>query len=139
MKLQTAMLSSNNFSEKYRIYYEDTDAGGVVYYANYLKFFERARTDFLRAKEILQSEMLKNENLIFVVKSCNVEYIRPARLDDIVEVSVKIKEFSTASIIMQQEMKRGEELVSKLEVVIVSIDATSFKPKRIPDFVKNQF
>lgn len=131
------MSSLNKFS--YRIYYEDTDAGGVVYYANYLKFFERARTDFLRVKEISQSDLMKNENLVFVVKSCKIDYIRPAKLDDIVEVFVEVKEFSATSILMHQEMKRAGEMLSTLDVQIVCVDAISFKPKRIPENIKNLF
>ena len=82
------MQKLNNFSTKYRVYYEDTDAGGVVYYANYLKFFERARTDFLRALNISQNELLQSEKLIFVVRRCEIDYVSPAKLDDLVEVYV---------------------------------------------------
>lgn len=120
----------NKFS--YRVYYEDTDAGGVVYYANYLKFFERARTDFLRALGISQSDLAKESGLVFVVRKCSAEYISPAKLDDVLEVSVEIKNISAASILMQQEAKKSGVLSSRLEVEIVCIDNVSFKPKRIP-------
>ena len=86
---------THNFT--YRIYYEDTDAGGVVYYANYLKFFERARTDFLRTLEISQSDLAQKENLVFVVRKCEIDYLTPARLDDLVNVSVKIKEITSST------------------------------------------
>ena len=82
-QIATSMLTTsllNNFN--YRVYYEDTDCGGVVYYANYLKFFERARTDFLRLLGISQSELVTKENLIFVVKRCEIDYIFSAKLDD---------------------------------------------------------
>ena len=71
----------------YRIYFEDTDAGGIVYYANYLKFYERARTDFLRARGISQQKLAKEENIGFVVRRCEIEYISPAILDNEIEVS----------------------------------------------------
>jgi acyl-CoA thioester hydrolase len=116
----------------YRIYYEDTDAGGVVYYANYLKFFERARTDFLRQKGISQSELAKNEGLIFVVRRCEIDYVLAAKLDDEVEVSVAIKERRAASLVMTQEMKNASRVLSRLQVEVACIDATTFKPKKIP-------
>ena len=89
MKHRTVLLMLNNFS--YRVYYEDTDAGGVVYYANYLKFFERARTDFLRTLGISQSDLATKEGLVFVVRKCVIDYISPAKLDNILEVSVEVK------------------------------------------------
>ena len=120
----------NNFS--YRVYYEDTDAGGVVYYANYLKFFERARTDFLRTLGISQSDLATKEGLVFVVRKCVIEYISPARLDDVLEVSVEVKNISAATILMQQEATKFGVISSRLEVEIVCVDNLSFKPKKIP-------
>ena len=102
-----------------RVYYEDTDAGGVVYYANYLKFFERCRTDFLRAKGISQNDLAQKEGVVFVVKKCNIDYIRPAKLDDLIQVSVKVKEVKSASIIMDQEVSLNGETLATLEVLIV--------------------
>ena len=120
----------NNFS--YRVYYEDTDAGGVVYYANYLKFFERARTDFLRTLGISQSILATKEGLVFVVKKCVIDYISPAKLDDILEVSVEVKNISAATILMRQEAIKFGVILSRLEVEIVCVDSLSFKPKKIP-------
>ena len=120
----------------YRVYYEDTDAGGVVYYANYLKFFERARTDFLRKISIIQSELLAKENIIFVVKQCHIKYISPAKLDDILEISVAVKNITAASFLLEQEAKKSKNLLSNFEVEIVCIDATSFKPKKIPQAIR---
>ncbi len=127
----------NKFS--YRVYYEDTDAGGVVYYANYLKFFERARTDFLRALGISQSDLAEKEGLVFVVRKCAIDYISPAKLDDVLDVSVEIKNISAASILMQQEAKKSAVLSSRLEVEIVCVDSVSFKPKKIPQEIKILF
>ncbi len=129
MKLQIVM---QKFVEKYRIYYEDTDAGGVVYYANYLRFFERARTDFLRARGVSQNDLLAQENVAFVVKRCEIDYVRPAKLDDLIEVSVFVDEVRAASVAMLQEIVCEGVLLSKLKVEIVCVDAASFKPKKIP-------
>ena len=134
------MPMSNNILNKfsYRIYYEDTDAGGVVYYANYLKFYERARTDFLRKKDINQSLLLTEKNLCFVVKKCEIDYISPAKLDDLIEVSVEIEEISAATIIMNQIIFRNRKILSKLKVVIVCVNSNSFKPLRISEEIKNK-
>ena len=130
--LTTSLL--NNFN--YRVYYEDTDCGGVVYYANYLKFFERARTDFLRLLGISQSELVTKENLIFVVKRCEIDYIFSAKLDDVLEVKINIKKISAASIVIHQEMFVSNSVCCKLEVQIVCVNSLNFKPKKIPQNIK---
>ncbi len=134
MKLQIAlfMLTRNSDQFNYRIYYEDTDAGGVVYYANYLKFFERARTDFLRNIGISQAILAQIENIIFVVKRCTIEYHHPARLDDEINVSVKIKEIHKVSLTMTQEITKSAQLIAQLEVQIVCLNQQNFKPTRLP-------
>ncbi|MBP7709666.1 MAG: tol-pal system-associated acyl-CoA thioesterase [Rickettsiales bacterium] len=124
---------SNSFSAQYRIYYEDTDAGGIVYYANYLKFFERARTDFLRSLNIVQSELMAKENLVFVVRKCEVDYLTPARMDDLVEVSVAVTKINPASITMFQEMKKSDKVLSRLTVQIACVCANGIRPERIPN------
>lgn len=129
----------HNFSAQYRIYYEDTDAGGVVYYANYLKFFERARTDFLRHLQISQSDLAQKENLVFVVRRCEIDYLTPARLDDLIEVSVEIKEMRTASIVMFQKITKSGKILARLNVEIVCVSADEFKPNKIPQNIKNIF
>jgi acyl-CoA thioester hydrolase len=134
MKLQIVlfMLKKNSEQFNYRIYYEDTDAGGVVYYANYLKFFERARTDFLRSIGISQALLAQMENIIFVVKRCVIEYQYPARLDDEISVSVKIKEIHKVSLTMTQEITKSAQLIAQLEVQIVCLNQQNFKPTRLP-------
>jgi len=132
MKLRIVMSKPNNFSTQYRVYYEDTDSGGVVYYANYLKFFERARTDFLRTLNISQSDLAAKENLIFVVRKCEIEYVSPAKLDDLIDVSVEVTEVRSASISMHQEAKNSDKTLSRLDVEIVCVAADNFKPKKIP-------
>ncbi len=126
------MLKSDNFSATYRIYYEDTDAGGIVYYANYLKFFERARTDFLRHLGISQSEFAKKENMVFVVRKCNIAYLSPAKLDELIEVSVAVSEIRKASIVMKQVITRSNKILSRLEVEIVCVTLDQLLPMRIP-------
>jgi len=126
-----------NFSAKYRVYYEDTDAGGVMYYANYLKFFERARTDFLRDLGISQHELIEKEQTAFVVRRCEIDYLRPARLDDLIEVTVIIDKINAASIAMSQEIILEGGVLAKLKVEIVSVDTKSFKPKKITEILKN--
>lgn len=121
----------------YRVYYEDTDSGGVVYYANYLKFFERARTDYLRQFGISQNELSSRENIVFVVRRCEIDYLASARLDDLISVSVEIVDFKVASIAMNQEIFVANHLIAKLKVELVCIDKISFKPKKIPLTIKN--
>ena len=134
MKLQIVlfMLKKNSDQFNYRIYYEDTDAGGVVYYANYLKFFERARTDFLRNIGISQALLAQMENIIFVVKRCAIEYQYPARLDDEITVSVKVKEIHKVSLTMTQEIRKSAQPIAQLEVQIVCLNQQNFKPTKLP-------
>jgi acyl-CoA thioester hydrolase len=126
------MLKKNSDQFTYRIYYEDTDAIGVVYYANYLKFFERARTDFLRSLNISQQQLAKENQIVFVVKKCNIEYLSPAKLDDLINVSVKISEIKKISLLMHQTISVSNKIISVLEVEIVCLDSNNFKPTKIP-------
>ena len=125
----------NNF--KYRIYFEDTDAGGIVYYANYLKFYERARTDFLRAKGISQQKLAKEENIGFVVRRCEIEYLSPAILDDEIAVSVVIKEFSFTVIKIYQEIKIDKKILSTMNVDLACINLQKLKPHKISQNLKD--
>lgn len=128
------MLMLNKFS--YRVYYEDTDAGGVVYYANYLKFFERARTDLLRSLGIDQSQLLQEKQCCFVVRKCEIEYIKPAKLDDLIDVDVKISKLNGPRIVMDQTISKNNEPLSKLKVDIIFVNSENFRPKRISDDLK---
>ena len=125
----------NNFN--YRIYFEDTDAGGIVYYANYLKFYERARTDFLRARGISQQKLAKEENIGFVVRRCEIEYLSPAILDNEIEVSVEIKEFSFTIIKIYQEIKIDKKILSTLNVDLACINLQKLKPHKISQNLKD--
>lgn len=105
-----------------RVYYEDTDAGGIVYYANYLKFAERARTEFLRAVGFNQQPGLAaDERAGFVVRHCEIDYKAPAVLDDLLEVSCEVKEFGGASAVICQEIVRNGQVLVSLEVKVVYV------------------
>jgi acyl-CoA thioester hydrolase len=122
-----------------RIYYEDTDTGGVVYYANYLKFFERARTEWLRSAGISQQLMIEQENVMFVVKSTAIDYHAPAKLDDAVEISLTAEKLGRASVNFSQAAWRigdaGSELLCFGQIRIGCIDAVSLRPTAIPAIV----
>ncbi len=135
MKLQIVFVMSK-FSAKYRIYWEDTDSQGVVYYANYLKFAERARTDFLRNLGLVQSELKLKEELFFVVRKCEIEYCLSAKIDDLIEVSAEVVEIGNSSLKMRQICTKDEKELTKIEVQIVCIDCVSMRPKKIPQFIK---
>jgi acyl-CoA thioester hydrolase len=122
-----------------RIYYEDTDAGGVVYHANYLKFGERARSEFLRHIGHQCSTLAKDINTLFVVKHIEVEYIRPSVLDDALHVITTITEMKNSSFKMRHAIKRGEELICDLYVALVSVDTNTLKPIRIPEILRIEF
>lgn len=124
----------NNFN--YKIYYEDTDAQGVVYYANYLKFFERARTDYLRNLQVSQMQLAKDENIIFVVRRCEIDYFRPAKLDDTLNIDVQIKEITRTRINMLQNASTNSKILTSLNVEIVCVDNINYRPISIPQNLK---
>ncbi len=136
-----------SFSLPIRVFYEDTDLGGIVYYANYLKFMERARTEFLRALGVNQSELLARERRMFVVKSANIEFVSPARFDDLLSVTAVVTTVRRASLQFTQECRVIEnasatpvatdgDLVASADVVIACLDADSFKPCAVPGSLK---
>ena len=118
-----------------RVYWEDTDGGGVVYYANYLRFLERARTEWLRAHGFSQSELAADPGILFSVVEVNIKYRRPARLDDLLLISCLPAPDGAASMIFNQRMQRGSEtgeLLAEAEVRIACVSASTFKPRRLP-------
>ncbi len=120
----------------FRIYYEDTDAGGVVYYANYLKFAERARTEYLRQRGIDQSLLLEQEKLCFVVRKVEADYLAPARLDDIITAHTTITTVGGASLAMEQQIMKGEQMLVRLKVLVVAVSSVSLKPVRLPEKIR---
>lgn len=122
-----------------RVYYEDTDAGGVVYYANYLKFAERARTELLREANLSQQELLSTHQLAFVVRSCQTEFLRPAKLDDLLTIETRPDDMCAASIVMEQTVRRGNDVLATLSLRIALVrreEDGSFRPARLPAFVR---
>lgn len=120
-----------NFIWPVRVYYEDTDAGGVVYYANYLKFFERARTEMLRAMGYEQDELISTEGIIFVVRSVQVDYLSPARFNEQLHVSAKVSLAKKVSLTFEQVITRGDDVLCKGSVRIACLDAQTLRPKAI--------
>ncbi|MCK5726966.1 MAG: tol-pal system-associated acyl-CoA thioesterase [Thiotrichaceae bacterium] len=128
---------NTSYSLPIRIYYEDTDAGGIVYYANYLKFMERARTEWLRDGNIEQDQLRDEFGLIFVVRSVNIDYLKPAVFNDLIDVSVSIKVLGKTHLIVSQQAVRAQERLCTAEVGLVCIDAQHFRPRRIPPIIRD--
>ncbi|MGD9888900.1 MAG: tol-pal system-associated acyl-CoA thioesterase [Halothiobacillaceae bacterium] len=120
-----------------RIYYEDTDAGGVVFYANYLKYFERARTELLRKHGISQQELLETTGLIFVVRRVHVEYRSPARLDDLLEISARPRREGRARLVFEQEARRASDhtLLCRADAEIICVTAQGLRPQPLPSVI----
>lgn len=115
-----------------RVYYEDTDAGGIVFYANYLKFFERARTEWLRACGIDQRVLAESDGVLFVVKRTALEYSAPARLDDLIHVVSRIERIGRASVDFHQEAWRDGTLLACGDIKVASVSAGAIRPVGIP-------
>ncbi len=127
------MSGAHSFSV--RVFYEDTDAAGIVYYANYLKFAERARTEALRLAGINQSELMRDEHIGFVVRRCEVDFLKPARLDDLLTIETSLNDISKVSIRMKQTIRRGDEACVTLSVKLAIVGKNG-KLAKLPEFVK---
>ena len=123
--------SAEEFLFPLRVYIEDTDAGGIVYYVNYLKFMERARTEFMRSLGF-GKDYVSRSGLMFVVQDVAVQYLQPARLDDELLATVALRKTGGASMIMHQRVLRGDSLLVEGDIKIACVDMNSLKPKRIP-------
>jgi acyl-CoA thioester hydrolase len=123
------------FEHAVRIYWEDTDAGGIVFYANYLKFFERTRTEWLRALGIGQHALREETGGMFVVSETAVKYHRPAQLDDLLRVTARLSEGGRASLVIAQQAWRGDTLLCEGTIRIGWVDESTLKPARIPPSV----
>jgi acyl-CoA thioester hydrolase len=126
-------VTAKPFRHTTRVYWEDTDAGGIVYYANYLKFFERARTEWLRSLGVQQQAMREQEGAMFIVSRTALQYHRPARLDDLIEVTVAVCHAARVSLQLDQQALRGSELLAEGTIRIACVDAPTLKPRRIPE------
>jgi acyl-CoA thioester hydrolase len=127
------------FSLPVRVYFQDTDAGGVVYHASYVNFLERARTEWLRTFGYTGLGMMREFGMLFVVRSLKVDYFKPAVLDDLLEVSAKIKEVGRSRVSLHQEVRRGSELLAEGEVHLVCVTQAAFKPVAIPEELRGQW
>jgi acyl-CoA thioester hydrolase len=116
-----------------RVYWEDTDAGGVVFYANYLKFFERARTEWLRSFGHSQEQLRIDTGTLFVVTDTSLRYLRPARLDDLIEVTVEVERATYTRISFIQQAWRGNDLLTEGSIRVATVHAGTFKPRAIPN------
>jgi acyl-CoA thioester hydrolase len=121
------------FSIPIRVYYEDTDAGNVVYYANYLKFMERARTEWLRALGFEQDELSRRDGVLFAVRSARLEFLKPARFNELLQATVRVNRRGKASITFDQEIRREELTLCEGEVKVACLDAATFIPRPIPE------
>lgn len=123
----------------FRIYYEDTDAGGVVYYANYLRFLERARTEVLRDLGFEQAQLLRENRIAFAVRSLSVDYLKPARLDDLIEVTSSIGKLGRAQMLFQQQIARQGEILLDAQVRVACIDPVHGKAVAMPKEIHEKF
>ena len=126
------------FTWPVRVYYEDTDAGGIVFYANYLKFFERARTEWLRAAGINQQELIATDNAGFVVKSAAIDYHAPARLDDELHLTLVIEKLGRASVQFAQKAYKGDTLLVEASVKVGCVDLANVRPRSLPEHVADK-
>lgn len=128
-----------SFTLPVRVYYEDTDAGGVVYYANYLKFCERARTDWLRAIGFEQRQLAAEQNLVFVVRTVKADYRQPAVLDDLLDVVTAIERLGRASLVFAQRILRDGQPIFDAQITIACIDSVARRAIPLPPAVRAQF
>ena len=129
---------SKDFKLEIKIYYEDTDSGGVVYYSNYLKFLERARTEMLASIGLSNKKLLKEHKTLIIVKSCNIEYIAPAKLEDKIQIYSSTETLNKASFELIQNIKKDNNLIVKAKVKLVTVNKDG-KPIKIPSILEKKF
>jgi acyl-CoA thioester hydrolase len=125
----------SGFSWPARVYWEDTDGGGIVYYANYLRFLERARTEWLRTFGVSQQMLAKDPGVVFTVVSLSIQYRRPAKLDDELTITCEPNVDGAASVRFAQRIYRGDTLLVEADVLVACVDAQTLRPKRLPGFL----
>ncbi|MHB8742831.1 MAG: tol-pal system-associated acyl-CoA thioesterase [Sulfuricaulis sp.] len=129
---------SNVFSIPIRVYYEDTDAGNVVYHANYLKFMERARTEWLRVLGFEQDELVRRDGILFAVRSAKLDFLKPARFNELLQATVQVTKRGNASITFAQQLRRDSLTLCEGEVKVACLNAITFAPCPIPERVGSQ-
>ena len=122
---------------KIKVYYEDTDAGNIVYYANYLKFLERARTEMISSLGLSNKKLINEYGVLIIVKSCKIEYKKPVMLEDIIEVNSKVKSLTRSTITMGQIIKKAGNIVTEAEIVLITVNKSG-KPVKIPDVLEDK-
>jgi len=127
---------SKYFKYKFKIYYEDTDSGGIVYYANYLKYLERARSEAIYSLGLTNTNLQKDHDTLIIVKSCNIEYKKPAKFEDELEIISSILSKTRSSFTMLQIIKKNEEIISEATVQLVTVNKEG-KPIKIPEILNN--
>ena len=127
---------SKQFKYKVKIYYEDTDTGGVVYYANYLKYLERARSEAIYSLGLTNANLQKDHDTLIIVKSCNIEYKKPVKFEDELEIISSILSKTKTSFTMLQIIKKNEEIISEATVQLVTVNKEG-KPIKIPEILNN--
>ena len=127
---------SKYFKYKFKIYYEDTDSGGIVYYANYLKYLERARSEAIYSLGLTNTNLQKDHDTLIIVKSCNIEYKKPAKFEDELEIISSILSKTRTSFTMLQIIKKNEEIISEATVQLVTVNKEG-KPIKIPEILNN--
>lgn len=125
------------FTLPVRVYYQDTDAGGVVYHSRYLDFMERSRYEWLRTLGYGSREFVTRLQTVFVVRSIAIQYLRPALLDDLLQVTLRVLELGRSRVLLEQQVLRGEERMVQARVEAVCVNAESFKPVSIPAEIRN--
>ncbi|MHB0925697.1 MAG: tol-pal system-associated acyl-CoA thioesterase [Gallionellaceae bacterium] len=126
------------FALPVRVYFQDTDAGGVVYHASYVNFMERARTEWLRTHGYSNAGLMKEFGVVFVVRSLKLDYLKPALLDDLLNVTAQIKEIGRSRLNLLQSVLRGDELLTEAEVHLVCVSLEGFKPVSVPEVLRQR-
>ncbi len=129
------MVGTQIFAWPVRVYYEDTDAGGIVYYANYLKFMERARTEWLRNYGVDLRQLAAQEGMMFVVRSANLDFLQPAHLGDALDVSVEVLRRRPASITLRQQVTCSGEVLCTGKIQLACVESLSMRPCPLPPFI----
>jgi acyl-CoA thioester hydrolase len=127
------------FSLPVRVYFQDTDAGGVVYHASYVNFMERARTEWLRTFGYSNAGLMKELGVMFVVRRLELSYLKPALLDDMLDVTAQVKDIGRSRLNLLQTVSRGGEVLAEAEVHLVCVTAAEFKPVSVPEVLKKQW
>lgn len=133
------MSKSKIFSLPVRVYFQDTDAGGVVYHASYVNFMERGRTEWLRTHGYSNAGLMKEFGVVFVVRSLKLDYLKPALLDDLLTVTAQIKDVGRSRLNLLQSVMRGDEVLTEGEVHLVCVSLENFKPVSVPEILSRQW